>query len=416
MLTRRAMLQAPAALAARPEMQAAQAEAPHICLISGWNLYNIGDVAITPGFLRLVQKHLPEARVTLFAASYAAELGAWLRPRFPDLDVMPFEFKPGVALSAPFEKTLASASLLVLNSGMTLSYGYYGLEWEKYIPRILAFIKARSLKIPYGIYGHSFDRIDPHADVLYADVLSTAAFVYTRDSASLEMLRQAGVRCPEMAFAPDSTFGFDLRDEERARLFMQRHNLEPGRFLAFIPRLDVNRFRQDGREKDHAAQTREIIVRWVRQAQMPVALVPEVQRQIEPAKTMVYDQLPADVRPMVRFQPEYWMPDEAQAVYAKAALLVSAEMHSPILALAAGTPSIHFYFSQAGLKQNMYRDLGIGEWLFDQDKTGPGPIVDALLAAGRDRKAAREKVESAMAIVRRRQMETMAFLRSSVKR
>lgn len=415
MLTRRTLMQMPAALAARREALAAQPRAPHICLISGWNLLNIGDVAITPGFLRLVAQHFPEARVTLFAASYAAELAAFLKPKFPDLDVMPFEFKPGVALSAAFEKTLASASLLVLNSGMTLSYGYYGLEWEKYIPRMLAFMKARALKIPYGIYGHSFDRIDPHADVLYADVLSPAAFVYTRDSASLEMLRRAGVKCPEMAFAPDSTFGFDLRDEERARLFLERHRLEPGRFLAFIPRLDVSRFRQDGKEKDHAAQTREIIVRWVRQARLPVALVPEVQKQIEPAKTMVYDQLPADVRPMVRFQPEYWMPDEAQAVYAKAALLVSAEMHSPILALAAGTPSIHFYFTQAGLKQNMYRDLGIGQWLFDQDQTGPGPIVDALLAVERDRKGARAKVEAAMTIVRRRQMETMAFLRRSVK-
>ena len=43
-----------------------------------------------------------------------------------------------------------------------------------------------------------------------------------------------------MAFAPDSTFGFDLRDEERAALFLRRHSLEPGRYLAFVPRLDVN--------------------------------------------------------------------------------------------------------------------------------------------------------------------------------
>lgn len=409
MVTRRTLMTMPALLAARA------AEGPHICLISGWNLYNIGDVAITPGFLRLVDKHFPEARVTLFAASYPNEIAAYLKPKFPSLEVMPMEFKAGQALTPAFEKTFASASLLVLNSGMTMSYGYYGLQWENYIGRVLAFMKARALKIPYGIYGHSFDRIEPHADVMYSDVLSTAAFIYTRDSASLEMLKKAGVKCPEMAFGPDATFGFDLRDEERARLFLERHRLEAGQFLAFIPRLDVNRFREDGREKDHAAQTREIIVRWVRQTRLPVAMVPEVQRQIEPARTMVYEQLPADVKPMVRFEPNYWMPDEAQAVYAKAALLVSAEMHSPILALAAGTPSIHFYFTQAGLKQNMYRDLGIGEWLFDQDQTGAEPIVKALVEAERDRKRARAKVEAAMTIVRRRQMETMAMVRRSVK-
>ena len=83
----------------------------------------------------------------------------------------------------------AGADLLVLNSGMTLSYGYYGHEWDRYIPRLLAFLKARELGVPYGIYGHSFDRVDPPADILYRDVLGGAAFVYTRDSESLALLK-----------------------------------------------------------------------------------------------------------------------------------------------------------------------------------------------------------------------------------
>lgn len=408
MLTRRAILQTPALAALQPR-------APHILLISGWNLYNIGDVAITPGFLRLVQQHWPEARVTMLAASYANEIGAYLKPKFPDLEVIPMEFKPGVALTPAFEKVFQSGDLLVLNSGMTLSYGYYGLEWNGYIPRILAFMKARQLKIPYGVYAHSFDRVDPHADVLYSDVLTTAAFVYTRDSESLNLIKSKGVRCPEMAFAPDSTFGFDLRDEERAAQFLSRHSLEPGRYLAFIPRLDANRFREDGKEKEHAAQTRELIIRWVRETGTPVALVPEVQKGLEAARLMVYDQLPAEVRRMVRFQPDYWMPDEAQAVYAKAALVVSAEMHSIILGLAAGTPSIHPHFSQAGLKQWMMRDLGLPFWLHDQDKAPVEKIFDSMLEVHRDPKAAKARVDKAMALVRRRQMETMGVLRRSVR-
>lgn len=407
-LTRRAVLQAPAAAALQPK-------APHILLISGWNLYNIGDVAITPGFLRLVQQHWPEARVTMLAASYANEISAYLKPKFPELEVIPMEFKPGVALTPAFEKVFASGDLLVLNSGMTLSYGYYGLEWNSYIPRILAFMKARQMRIPYGVYAHSFDRVDPHADVLYSDVLSTAAFVYTRDSASLNLIKSKGVQCREMGFAPDATFGFDLRDEERAAQFLKRHSLEPGRYLAFIPRLDVNRFREDGKEKEHAAQTRELIAGWVRTTGTPVALVPEVQKGLEAARVLVYDQLPADVRGMVRFEPDYWMPDEAQAVYAKAALVVSAEMHSVILGLAAGTPSIHPHFTQAGLKQWMMRDLGLGVWLHDQDQTPVDRILGSMLEVHREPKAAKGRVEKALGVVRRRQMETMAHLRRSVR-
>lgn len=407
-MTRRTLLQSPALAALQPR-------APHILLISAWNLYNIGDVAITPGFLRLVQKHWPEARVTLLAASYASEISAYLKPKFPELDVVPTEFEAGKPLSPAFERVFQSADLLVLNSGMTLSYGYYGLEWNRYIPRILAFLKARQLSIPYGVYAHSFDRVDPHADVLYADVLSTAAFVYTRDSESLKLLQSKGVRCPEMAFAPDATFGFDLRDEERAGQFLRRHSLEPGRFLAFIPRLDVNRFRQDGKEQEHAAQTRELIMRWVGQTSTPVALVPEVQNGLEAARVMVYEQLPADVRRMVRFQPEYWMPDEAQAVYAKASLVVSAEMHSVILGLAAGTPSIHPHFTQAGLKQWMMRDIGLADWRHDQDQVRAETILDSMLAVYREPKTARARVDKAMTLVRRRQSETMAHLRRSAR-
>jgi polysaccharide pyruvyl transferase WcaK-like protein len=396
---------------------AASGAGPSVLLISGWNLYNIGDVAITPGFLRLVRRYIPQARVTLLAASYPQELRAYLE-RFAAqvgaFDLIPMEFKGGQALSPAMEAAFESADLLVLNSGMTLSYGYYGHEWERYMPRLLAFLKARELGVPYGIYGHSFDRLDPPADILYRDVLGSAAFVYTRDSESLALLRGRGVNGPEMAFAPDSTFAFDLRDgqsEPFADDFLRRHGIQAGRFLVFVPRLDVNRFREDGREQVHAEQTRDLIASWVRRTGEPVVIVPEVQRLLEAHRTMVYDQLPEDVRPHVRYIDEYWMPDEAQAVYARARLVVSAEMHSVILALAAGTPAIHPHFAQAGLKQWMLRDLGIEEWLFDQDAVPGAEIAEAMVAVHADPQGAATRVERATAVFRRRQEESMAVVR-----
>jgi len=407
-ITRRSL----AASLAAPLLQA-QTRRPHILLISGWNLYNIGDVAIPMGFLRLRDQHFPEAKVTLLIASYPEELGGYYRKLYPDLAVIPWEFKPGVPLSPAMEEAFRTADFLALSSGMTLSYGYYGLEWDRYIPRLLAFLKARSMGIPYGIYAHSFDKLEPHGEYLYQDVLGTAAFVYTRDSKSLELLKSKGVRCPEMAFAPDSTFAFDFRNKPAGDQWMREQQLEPGKFLAFIARLDVNRFRADGREKVHAEQTRELIIRYVRATKDQVAIVPEVERLIKDTKAGVYDQLPADVKPLVKFRDTFWMPDEAQHVYANARSLVSAEMHSPILALAAGTPSIHPYFAQAGLKQWMYQDLGIGEWLFDQDQVPLDNIVGAMVAVHKDTPSARKKVAKAMDFARQRQRETWAVLKKA---
>lgn len=388
-----------------------QKRAPHILLISGWNLYNIGDVAITLGFLRLRDRHFPEAKVTLLIANYPEELGGYYRKFYPGLPIIPWEFKAGVPLTAAMEEAFRTGDALVLNSGMTLSYGYYGLEWERYIPRLLAFLKARSMGLPYGVYAHSFDKLEPHGEYLYQDVLGTAAFVYTRDSRSLELLKSKGVRCPEMAFAPDATFGFDFRDKAAGDAWMRSERLEPGKFLAFIARLDVNRFRADGREKVHAEQTRELISRYVRAAREPVAIVPEVERLIKDTKAGVFDPLPEDVKPHVRFLDRFWMPDEAQHVYASARSVVSAEMHSVILGLAAGTPSIHPYFAQAGLKQWMMRDLGLGEWLFDQDQVPVEEIAGAMTAIHKDTAAARRKTETAMEFVRKRQRETWEVLK-----
>ncbi len=388
---------------------------PSILLISGWNLYNIGDVAITPGFLQLARQHFPQARITMIAASYPTEIAEYLKPKFPGLEVIPMGFKPGQKLSPELQAAYEGADLVVLNSGMTLSYGYYGLEWERYIPRIMAFLKAREMGIPYGVWGHSFDKIEPHADILYRDVFRTASFVYTRDGESLKMLESAGVRCPEMAFSGDATFGFTLKDAARGEDFMRRHGLEPGKFLAFIPRLDVSRFRADGQEKAHAEQTRKIITEYVRATNQPVALLCEVKRELDNAKNMVWGLLPPEIQSKVRLQTEFWMPDEAQYVFSKSVAVASAEMHSIILGLAAGIPSVHFYFRQAGLKQWMMRDIGTPEWLLDQDEVSPEKIAGTLIEIARDPEAARRKAAKAMEFVRRRQADKMAVVRRAAE-
>ena len=40
---------------------------PRILLRSSWQVVNIGDIAHTPGVLALLEKHLPEAEVRLWA-------------------------------------------------------------------------------------------------------------------------------------------------------------------------------------------------------------------------------------------------------------------------------------------------------------------------------------------------------------
>jgi hypothetical protein len=92
----------------------------------------------------------------------------------------------------------------------------------------------------------------------------------------------------------------------------------------------------------------------------------------------------AELRERVHVVNHFWLPDEAAWVYEKAAALFSGEMHSIIIALAAGTPSVLFrlqgtgdaadalaagldngqHTMSDGLKGRMMEDLGLGDWLF----------------------------------------------------
>ncbi|MGY8824502.1 MAG: hypothetical protein ACKVJG_11310 [Candidatus Latescibacterota bacterium] len=45
-------------------------ERPCVLVHSGWNRYNFGDVAHTPGLLSLLEEHITEAEICLWMATY----------------------------------------------------------------------------------------------------------------------------------------------------------------------------------------------------------------------------------------------------------------------------------------------------------------------------------------------------------
>jgi polysaccharide pyruvyl transferase WcaK-like protein len=316
--------------------------------------------------------------------------------------------------SPEFQEAFDRADLVLYNSGTTLSFGRWERNWDRTMPLAMPLFMAREAGKPYGIYCQSFERFAWPSDVLFRPVLSDAAFVFCRDTNSLEYLKSLDVEPPVLEFGPDATFAFDLRDEERAAAFMQRHRLEPRGFITLTIRTSVQRFIDKKREETHAAKLRELVRRWVEETGLVVLVCPEVKHEIEPARRLIYDRLPPEIRRNVRLKEEFWLPDEAFSVYRRARCIVSMEMHSIILGLAAGTPSIHPRFVEAGRKAWMMRDLGLEEWLFDLDRQPAEPIIDALLDVHRDYDAALGQVESAMSIVHKRQAETMAVVRKTL--
>ena len=55
-----------------------------ILLQSAWDTVNIGDIGHTPGTLRILEQHLPEVHVILWASKLDDRIRAMIQRRFPN--------------------------------------------------------------------------------------------------------------------------------------------------------------------------------------------------------------------------------------------------------------------------------------------------------------------------------------------
>jgi hypothetical protein len=148
---------------------------------------------------------------------------------------------------------------------------------------------------------------------------------------------------------------------------------------------------------------------------MKVLVCPEDVSQVALGKEMFVDPLPADVKGKVVWRDTYWLTDEAVSVYVRSLALLSMDMHSPIMAVGNGLPAIHCRFPEQTPKAQMWRDIGLGEWLFElDDETDGANITRALLAIVDDPAGARRRVRGAMDFVETRQRESMKVLRGAL--
>ena len=392
-------------------LDTSETRAPKIMLCYSWSHSNIGDIAITPSMLNLIQQYIPTAEVTVVANAKAKATEAYLTKRFPNCRVVESPFNMRIEQnSKEFQEAFDQADIVLYNSGTTLSFGRWEKNWNRTMPLAMPLFMAREAGKPYGIYCQSFEKFAWPSDELFSPMLSDAAFVFARDGNSLDYLKSLNIAPSVLEWGPDATFAFSQHDEDAAEAFMKEHDLEPRKFITVTIRTSVQGFLDEKREEAHAAKIRQLIETWVDKTGHDVLICPEVEWEIEPSRKLILERLPQNIRSHVKFKDKFWLPDEAFSVYAKAEAIVSMEQHSIILALAAGTPVVLPRFWENGRKAWMLRDLGIEEWLFDIDEDPEDKITAALLDIHNDYDAALAKVKSAMDIVHRGQKETMAVV------
>jgi polysaccharide pyruvyl transferase WcaK-like protein len=403
-MDRRQFLQVGALAAMRPRMKR-RVRAPRIVLRSGWQTVNIGDVGHTPGVLRLLETYLPDAEVRLWPSDIGDGAEALLRRRFPKVGIVKSE--------AGIKQAMAECDFLLHGSGASLVAAQSVEQWR------------RETGKPYGIYGITVGDLKEKT----VELLSGARFVFFRDSVSLSHAKQSGVEAPVVGFAPDGAFAVDVRDDATAESFLKSNGLEPGEFLCCIGRLRFTPYwlikanrpfveqshvrNAEMKEHDHIP-LREAITAVVRETDRKVLICPEDASQMAVGKEMILDKLPEDVRARVVWRQTFWKLDEAISTYARSAGLFGNEMHSPIMCIGQGVPAVVCRFSEQTSKGLMWRDLGLGDWLFNLDDPADLPrIPRTVLSIAADPAAARARAAQARARVEGAQRETMAVVRQA---
>jgi polysaccharide pyruvyl transferase WcaK-like protein len=414
-MNRRRLLSSTFAAALAPALRSAEKRPPRLLLRSSWQTVNIGDIAHTPGVLALLEKHLPDVEVRLWPSKVDNGVEEMLRARFPKLQIV----KGAGALKTAF----AECDFLLHGSGPSLVAEKDVARWSQETGK------------PYGVFGITFSvqgstATSPADDKTIAQtiaVLSAAKFVFFRDSASLDLAKKRGCTCPVMEFGPDGAFATDLRDDAKATAFLKANGLEEGKFLCCIPRLRFTPYwtipakkaafdarkhaRNEAMKGQDHAPLRQAILEVLRQTSLKVLICPEDQTQMAVGKELLYDPLPEDVKARAVWRPDYWLTGEALSTYVRSAGLFGNEMHSPILCIGNGVAAIVCRWAEQTTKGLMWRDIGLGDWLFDFDKAEDRErLVPAVLALAKDPVAAKATAAKARALVEQRQHETMAVL------
>ncbi len=398
----------------------AAAPAPVIVVWSGWDHANIGDVGHTPGMLRTLEEFVPEARLKLFANVLDERTKKMLGRRFPKVQILEgWPWDEDGAPTATHREVLEDGAFFIRASNM-------GAETH-YMPHL------QQRGIPFGLYGQTYFPwfVTRHQASENLRRLTAAAFVYGRETLTVELLRRADLIGPVLDFMPDSCFGIDVRDDEAALATMRRLGLRADEFITLqvrtktpahadgeLPpgyRPEWNRPAPDP-TLDLARADKFVVLAtaWVRATGLKVLIAPEAKKEMAHNRRLIYDRLPPDVRGSVVNLDHFWSLPEAAGILARARIVVCHEPHSPIIALANGRPAIHTWSAEHGPKYHMFADLGLGDWLFNHDDMTAEELIHRVLEIHRDYPTATDRVAACMKRVHALRRSSMAPLRAAL--
>lgn len=395
-------------------------KSPTFLIVSGWQTVNIGDIAHTPGLLALIDHHIPDAKYYLWPRDiegYGVE--EMLIKHFPKLKILKTN-GPGetdIAMSQGIKEVFGECDILLHGSGPHVLERYKLSMWMEHTDK------------PFGVCGVTVQDIFPEL----RGIIEASDFFFTRETASLNIVRDELDHPPPTEFFPDATFSINIKNEDKALSLLTKFGLQDKEFICIVPRLrytpyykihdyinwsqekidEVNAVNDQYKEIDHQ-KLRTVIINWVRETGKKVLLCPEMSYQIGIMDELLINPLPEGIKQSVFKVPDYWITDEAASVYKRAFAVISMECHSPIIALANHTPAFYIRQKEDTIKGRMYYDIGLSDWVFEIDETDGDMIYEELRGLIDNYDLAGDKIDGAYEIIDKRYQKSFDLIKESI--
>ncbi len=391
---------------------------PQLLVRACWQSFSMGEVAQVAGLLQLLQRELPTVKLTVWASSLGHGVGKWLQRHFPRVKFLTGTTGRDGKPDQPELQQAWEACDFFLHGPSTEVVARDHLEaWQKHTRK------------PFGLYGVTLGVIDAKLKSL----LNAAAFVLLRDGASRALAVRNGVEGQRVAFVPDAALAMNLQNEAKAAAWLKAHGLEGKRFVCVVPKLRFTpyweiferapkyaevaqaRTNLQFREEDHQL-LRTALAKYLQESDTQLLCVAEMPYQVGLGETLLADKFPASIQSRCVVRQEPWLPDEAAAIFAKAQLVLSMELLSAVVAQTVGTPAIHLRAPTDATQGQMWRDLGLQEWLFELDQVTPASLGDALLLIKEEPEARAKTLAKANEFIREGEVAGMKRVRAALNK
>lgn len=372
----------------------------------------MGEVAQTVGLLTLLQENFPRVKLTLWASFLDHGVGEWLATIFPKVSLITGTVgRDGLpdqpALLAEWKRC---QFLLHGPAGSVVARGHLA-AWSKNTGK------------PFGIYGVTLGSVNTSLRSL----LMKASFVLLRDGVSRAEALRLGLPPERIGFVPDAAFAHAEHAKRKALAWLRRHGLASRSFICLVPKLRHTPYwaiygRQPKyAEINHAAINSSTVVNdhqvlvdalvWVMQRfPIKVLLCPEMPYQIQLGRNQIQQKLPASYRDRCIVREESFLPDEASSIFQQARLVVSMELLSAVVAASANTPAVHLRLPGDTNQGQMWRDVGLGEWLIERSTNTTQELATRILEVLQDPDASTAKLESAHKFIHTCESGAMALV------